>query len=151
MSLPPATSVFLMHDAVRIDHEASAAAYRAFHADWSARVAAEAGMLTSLAPDLVFANVSALPLAGARRAGIPALAMCSLNWADQFAFLFGDAAWARAIHAELQDAYANADAFLRCTPAAPMPALSNAIAVPPVARVGHRRPCGAGGAHRGNG
>ena len=128
---------FLMHDAVRIDHEASAAAYRAFHADWSARVAAEAGMLTSLAPDLVFANVSALPLAGARRAGIPALAMCSLNWADQFAFLFGDAAWARAIHAELQDAYANADAFLRCTPAAPMPALSNAIAVPPVARVGH--------------
>ena len=128
---------FLMHDAVRIDHEASSAAYRAFHADWPARVAAEAGMLSLLAPDLVFANVSALPLAGARRAGIPALAMCSLNWADQFAFLFGDAAWARAIHAELQDAYANADAFLRCTPAAPMPTLSNAIAVPPVARVGH--------------
>lgn len=128
---------FLMHDAVRIDHEASAAAYRAFHADWPARVAAEAAMLSSLAPDLVFANVSALPLAGARQAGIPALALCSLNWADQFAFLFGKEDWARAIHAELQDAYANADAFLRCTPAAPMPTLSNAIAVPPVARIGH--------------
>lgn len=127
---------FLMHDAVRIDHEASAAAYRAFHADWPARVAAEAAMLSSLAPDLVLANVSALPLAGARRAGIPALALCSLNWADQFAFLFGKADWARPIHAELQDAYANADAFLRCTPAAPMPTLANVLDVPPVARVG---------------
>lgn len=127
---------FLMHDAVRVDRDASAAAYRDCHADWSARVAAEAALLASLAPDLVLANISALPLAGARRAGIPALALCSLNWADQFAYLYGDAPWAGPIHAELQDAYASADAFLRCVPAAPMPTLRNVVDVPPIARVG---------------
>ena len=125
-----------MHDAVRLDREASAAAYRGCHADWSARVAAEAALLSSLAPDLVLANISALPLAGARRAGIPALALCSLNWADQFAFLFGSDAWARPIHAELLEAYAHADGFLRCVPAAPMPSLGNVIDVPPIAQVG---------------
>ncbi len=128
---------FQMHDAVRLDRAASASSYRRFHADWDARVTAEAAFLSSLAPDLVLVNVSALPLAGARLAGIPAVAMCSLNWADQFAFLFGKEEWARPIHAELHDAYANADAFLCCTPAAPMPTLANVVAVPPVARIGH--------------
>lgn len=137
--IPAASDVsFLMHDAVRLDREASAAAYRTCHADWPARVAAEAAMLSALAPDLVLANVSALPLAGARRAGIPALALCSLNWADQFAFLFGGEAWAVGIVAELQAAYAGADAFLRCLPAAAMPTLRNVVDVPPIARVGRR-------------
>ena len=137
--IPAASDVgFLMHDAVRLDREASAAAYRTCHADWPARVAAEAAMLSALAPDLVLANVSALPLAGARRAGIPALALCSLNWADQFAFLFGGEAWAVGILAELQAAYAGADAFLRCLPAAAMPTLRNVVDVPPIARVGRR-------------
>lgn len=127
---------FLMHDAVRVDRAASARAYGDFHADWPARIEAEAGLLSDLAPDLVLANVSALPLAGARRAGIPSLAMCSLNWADQFAHLFADESWATPIHAQLQDAYAGADAFLRCIPAPAMPTLENVIDVPPIARVG---------------
>ncbi len=127
---------FLMHDAVRVDRAASARAYREFHADWPARVEAEAAFLSALAPDLVLANVSALPLAGARRAGIPSLAMCSLNWADQFAYLFAGEPWATGIHAQLQGAYAGADAFLRCIPAPVMPTLPNLIDVPPIARVG---------------
>lgn len=126
----------LMHDATRVDRAATAAAYRAAHADWDGRVAAEAEFLAALAPDLVLANVSALPLAGARRAGIPAVALCSLNWADQFAFLFAGEAWAAPIHAQLRDAYAGADAFLRCTPAMPMADLENRIDLPPLARVG---------------
>ncbi|MBI2307978.1 MAG: hypothetical protein HYU78_11825 [Rhodocyclales bacterium] len=130
---------FLMHDATRVDRDASAAAYRAAHADWPARVAAEADILATLAPDLVLSNVSALPLAGARAAGIPAAAMCSLNWADQFAFLFAGEDWATAIHAQLHAAYAGAEVFLRCLPATAMPALPRVIDLPPIARVGIRR------------
>jgi hypothetical protein len=130
---------FLMHDAVRVDREASAAAYREAHADWPARVAAEAEWLAGLAPDLVLSNVSCLPLAGARRAGIPALAMCSLNWADQFDYLFAGEAWAEKIHADLLAAYAGADFFLRCMPAMPMPNLGNTQAIPPLSCHGQRR------------
>ena len=62
-----------MHDAPRIDRAATAAAYLEAHADWPGWVAAEADF-TVLAPDLVLSNISA-PLPGARRAGIPALAL----------------------------------------------------------------------------
>lgn len=130
---------FPMHDAVRVDREASAAAYRRVHADWAGQVEREAGFLERLSPDAVFADVSALPLAGAVRAGIPALAMCSLNWADQFAYLFAREPWAVPIHAQLHAAYAGAAVFLRCTPAMPMADLPNARAIPPVARRGNSR------------
>jgi hypothetical protein len=132
-------TAFLMHDATRVDRAASAAAYRAAHADWPARVAGEADFLSALAPDLVLADVSALPLAGARQAGIPAVALCSLNWADQFAYLFAGEAWAAPIEAQLHAAYAAADCFLRCTPAMTMADLANTRAIPPIARVGRRR------------
>ncbi|MFC5299757.1 hypothetical protein [Azospira restricta] len=135
--LPASSDVsFLMHDATRVDRERSAAAYRAAHADWPAQVAAEADFLTALAPDLVLANVSALPLAGARAAGIPAAALCSLNWADQFAFLFAGEDWAASIHAQLHAAYAGAEVFLRCLPATAMPTLPRVVDLPPIARVG---------------
>lgn len=130
---------FVMHDATRVDRDASAAAYRAAHADWPAKVATEARFLAGLAPDLVLANVSALPLAGARAAGIPAAAMCSLNWADQFAFLFAGEPWAATIHAQLHDAYAGADVFLRCTPATAMRELPNRRDLPPLAHLGVAR------------
>jgi hypothetical protein len=48
----------------------------------------EARLLAELQPDLVLSDVAYLPLAGAARAGIPALAMCSLNWAELFAHFF---------------------------------------------------------------
>lgn len=130
---------FLMHDAVRLDHEASAEAYQTMHADWPARVAAEAAWLKALAPNAVLANVSCLPLAGAKLAGIPAAAMCSLNWADQFEHLFAGEAWAEKIRIEMHAAYAGADVFLRCLPAMPMADLPKLRDIPPLARLG--RPC----------
>jgi len=130
---------FAMHDAVRIDYEATAALYRDWHADWPARVAAEARHLRELAPDLVLTDVAYLPLAGAALAGIPALSMCSLNWADLFAHVFGDAPWVPRIHAQILAAYRGAEAFLRLTPAMPMPDLANARPVPPVAALGQDR------------
>jgi hypothetical protein len=130
---------FVMRDAMRIDRVATGAAYRALHADWEARVAAEAAFLRGLAPDLVLTDVAYLPLAGAARAGIPALSMCSLNWADLFTHVFGREKWAAPIHEQILAAYRGAECFIRLTPAMPMPDLPNARAVAPVAALGRGR------------
>jgi hypothetical protein len=141
---------YLMVDALTIDLPATAAAYRAAGADFSTRVAADAAMLQQLQIDVVFANVSYIPLAGAAQAGIPAVAMCSLNWADLFAHYFGKASWAAPIHTAMLTAYRSAT-FLRTTPAMPMSALDNLIEIGPIAQRGQargnelRKKVGAGG------
>ena len=127
---------FVMLDAVRIDQDATANAYRVWHENWPGRVAAEAEFLRSLAPDLVLTDVAYLPLAGAAKAGIPSLSMCSLNWADLFAHVFGHEPWARAIHDEILAAYRGAECFLRLTPAMSMPDLANTRSIAPVAAFG---------------
>ncbi len=130
---------FVMEDAFRIDIPASAQAYRDFHADWEDRVGREAEWLAGHRPDLVLANVAGLPLAAASRLGIPAVGMSSLNWADLFAHAFAGEAWAGPIHRQMIEAYRNATAFIRLTPAMEMPQLANTVQVGPVARIGKRR------------
>lgn len=132
----PTDCNFVMRDAMRIDLSASLAAYREFHRDWDRRVEAEAEALTNLAVDVVFSNVGYLPLAAAQRAGIPSVAMCSLNWADIFEHYLGQQADAAEMLATMRAAYAGARAFLRPEPAMPMADLAHAVAIPPVARTG---------------
>ncbi len=139
---------FCMRDALAIDLPASARLYREVHADWRRRVAEEAERLAASAPDLVLSNVSYLPLAGAAAAGIPAAAVCSLNWADLFRHFFGALPWAGAVHAEMLAAYRSARAFLRVTPGMPMDELDNLEVVGPVARRGQRRELGFVGPRR---
>src|SRR5574340_95618 len=124
-----------MSSAIDVHVEKSRAAYRAFHADWEARVAEEARLLRELGADLVLSNVGYLPLAGAQRAGIANAALCSLNWFDVYRHYCGDDAIAAQIHAS----YANADAFLRATPGMPMEYLPNLVPVAPIAAVGNDR------------
>jgi hypothetical protein len=134
---------YVMHDATRINLPASRAAYQAAHQDWDQRVAAEVALLRQLAPDLVFSDVAYLPLAGAAEAGIPAVAMCSLNWAELFAHFFSapvEAVWAAPIFEQMAAAYRSATAFLRTTPAMPMPLLAGKTHdVGPIARLGQNR------------
>lgn len=130
---------FVMHDALRVDLAASAAAYRAAHVDWPARVATAAQSLARVRPDAVLTSVSYRSLAAAAQLGIPAFALCPLNWADLFAHYFGGEPWATPIHAEMRTAYRGATAFLRCAPAMPMPDLSNTVAVGPIAALGRRQ------------
>ncbi|HLP97037.1 MAG TPA: hypothetical protein VK149_01190 [Sideroxyarcus sp.] len=125
----------LMSSALDVCAAESCAAYRQFHADWDARVAAEANLLRELKADMVFSNVGYLPLAGAQRAGIPNAALCSLNWADIYRHYCGD----YAIAAQIRSCYANADAFLRATPGMPMSDLPNLLPVSPIAAVGNDR------------
>ena len=130
---------YVMLDAVRIDFTATAAKYRAQHAEWAQRVEEEAALLAGLKPDLVLTDVAYLPLAGAAQAGIPSLSMCSLNWADLFAHYFGEEAWAPEIHRKMLAAYRSAETFLRLTPAMPMMDFPNRKAVAPVAALGRDR------------
>jgi hypothetical protein len=136
---------YVMIDAMRIDLAATATAYRQAHADWPARVAREGAFLAALAPDLVLSNVSYLPLAGAAPAGIPALSLCSLNWADLFAHFFGSEPWAAPIHADMLAAYRGARTFLRASPGMPMDELGNVEEIGPVAALGRHHDLGLNG------
>jgi len=124
-----------MSSALDVLVEESRSAYRALHSDWDARVAAEASALRELGADMVFSNVGYLPLAGAQRAGIPNIALCSLNWADIYQHYCGDDIIARQIHA----CYANADTFFRATPGMTMDEMPNIIPVSPIADIGTMR------------
>lgn len=127
----------VMRDALAVDVEASRAAYRAFHRDWDARVAANAAELAAAAPDLLLADVPYLALAAAARAGLPAVALCSLHWAAIHAGCCGPD------DAELREtmlaAYRSAVRFYRPAPSMAMPELPNAVAVGPIAGAGRDR------------
>lgn len=128
---------FVMDNALDIDLAASAARYREQHRQWSRMVEWEAAQLQSLEVDAVLSDVAYLPLAGAARAHIPALALCSLNWAAMFHHYFGNEPWAPPIHAEILAAYRSAP-FLRVTPAMAMDDLPRGRAIGPIAALAGR-------------
>ena len=125
----------VMSSALDVCVEDSRAAYQKFHTDWDKRVAEEARILRELKAGFVLSNVGYLPLAGARLAGIPNAALCSLNWEDIYRHYCGD----DAVAAQIQACYAEADAFLRTTPGMAMHSLANLITVAPIAAVGTNR------------
>lgn len=129
---------FCMTSPMDVDVAASAARYRAMHADFPALVARDAALLRDAAPDLVLANVPYVTMAAARLAGIPVVGFSSLNWADLADHFFRDRPECDAVRAEMRAAYGAAEFFLRPTPAQPMtvPRLRD---IGPVARLGQRR------------
>ncbi len=128
-----------MANAVDVEAEKSAVAYRAFHADWEEKAEREAQAMRALKPDLLLANAPCLSLAAARIAGVRSVAMCSLNWADIYRhYCSGDAACGK-IHAQMLEAYNSAECFLKVQPAMPMQDLANARNIGPIARMGSNR------------
>jgi hypothetical protein len=128
-----------MTSALDVDLERSRTAYQAFHHDWELKVTAEASKLEALKPDLLFSNVPYLGLAAARRAGIPAVAMCCLNWADIYRHHFADRPDGPVIHRQILGAYNGADCFLKLTPGMPMAELTITREIGPVAMLGKNR------------
>jgi hypothetical protein len=116
--------------------EESAADYRALHAGLDVVVAEEARRQRALGIDLVLSNVAYVPLLAARRAGIPAVALSCLNWADIYRHYFKHRPEAPAIEGEIRAAYRLAATFLRPVPAMPMEWMSNMRTIGPVARRG---------------
>lgn len=127
------------HSALAVDVAASAARYRDWHANWDRRVTDVAADLARAGADLVLADIPYLTLAGAARAGIPALALCCLNWADIYRHYCAERPGAGAILAQMEAAYNSAELFLRTRPAMPMPFLDNAREIGPVMTVGSSR------------
>lgn len=125
-----------MVSATQIDREESSAAYCSLHERLSDAVTDQAVRLRNLGVDLVLANIGYVPLLAARQAGIPAIALSCLNWADIYGHYFSDAPGAAAIEAEMLAAYRSAQVFLRPAPAMPMDRLDNTVAIGPIATVG---------------
>jgi hypothetical protein len=121
-----------MFDPLRVDLVRSLAHYRDFHRDWEHRVAQEADWLRAQGFQGVFSDVAYLPLAAAARAGIPGLALCSLNWRDIAGAYLADADGMGGILQTMTDAYRSARCFLRPTPAMAMAWLDNAEAIEPI-------------------
>lgn len=133
--VPAPTDVGLvMGSALEVLVEETARAYAELHRSWEETVAAEAEALRHLAPDLVLANVSHLSVAAAARAGIPAVALCSLNWADLYLHYCGHRPEAPRIHRQILESYRRARLFLQPEPSMPMKALPRRRRVGPIAR-----------------
>jgi hypothetical protein len=126
---------FPMRSAIDVDVDAAEQAFAALHRRLAAVIASEAEAIGRLRPDLVLANVGFVPIAGAARAGIPAIGFSSLNWlgiARAYSVGWRDE---RAILAGMAACYRQAQMFVRPTPAMKMPDFVTDD-VGPVARAG---------------
>jgi UDP:flavonoid glycosyltransferase YjiC (YdhE family) len=89
--------------------------------------------------DQVFSDVAYLPLAAAAAAGIPSVALCSLNWADISQAYLAEMPDMPRIFEQIHTAYAAAGVFLQPTPSMPMPQLACRQAIAPIAAAGRNR------------
>ena len=129
----------MMLSATTVDLDGSAERYRRLHADFDQIVGREAARLREARPDVVLANVPYVILAAAARAGVPAVVLSSLQWADIYRHYLGDRPEAEAIWSEMRDSYNSAQVFLRVTPAMEMPSIANAVDIGTVAARGRNR------------
>lgn len=123
-----------MHSALAVDTDASARDYQQAHQHWPQRLQQEADALSASGADLILANIPYLTLAAAAQAGIPAVAMCSLNWAVIYRYYCGQRPEAAAILEQMQHGYNAAQTFLCPQPSMPMPGLHNTESIGPLAR-----------------
>jgi UDP:flavonoid glycosyltransferase YjiC (YdhE family) len=149
----------VMNHAFSVDTQASLARYESLHQGWDDKVKALAQQFIDSEVDVVLADVPYLPLAAAQVAGIPAVALCSLNWADILSHyatldLAQTAASAvglsraepthvsqaatqpQAIIHTMYTAYQSARYFLQPAPSMSMPKLSNQRAIGPCCEPG---------------
>lgn len=120
---------------VEPDRPATRAWYDRLERDWEAVLAREVAALHALAPDLLVANVGPVGLAAAAAAGVPAVAVSSLDWSSVLE-AYGLAS--PALIERLRAAYA-AVPFVQLTPHLEMPWHPDRHPVGPVARRGRRR------------
>jgi hypothetical protein len=128
-----------MHNAWQIDVPASREVFRQFHRGRQTGLRRDADLLTTLAPDLVLADIPWRLLQAAQECNIPAVALCSLNWAAIYTACCGEARADAAMLADMLAGYRAARVFLAPEPALPMPELANYRAIGPIARHGTQR------------
>lgn len=146
----------VMHHALSVDTEASLAAYLHAHQNWPEKVEVLAAHLKEIEVDLVLSDIPYLTLAAAKHAGIPSVALCSLNWADILEHYLNveqdsnpihptvikplrDRATEMSLIHTIRSAYQSAKYFLQPAPSMSMPQLSNTLAIGPVCSPGKNR------------
>ncbi len=129
----------VMDSAIDVRVDASAEAYARFHEHWDLRIDKLIGQLKELKPDLVLANIPYAILYAATQLGLPAIAACSLNWADIYLHYCRHRPETELIHQQILSAYHSANVFLRFSPGMPMRDLPNVKPVGPVASLGRDR------------
>ena len=131
--------VMPMSSAWEVDVAAARQAWRDFHRDLDAGLQRDVELLGEINPDLVFADIPYRILSAAQLAGIPAVALCSLNWASIYAAYCSADEASETVLRQMWAAYRAADVFLAPEPAMDMPELDNYRAIGPIARRGVRQ------------
>ncbi len=117
--LPGAVDVgVVQHHAAAEDIPATIRAARRFFSDWEARVTAEITRMRRFRPALVLSDISPLAFPVARRLGVPAIALGSLDW---HAIYSGYMPADDPLLALLAEAHTQADVLLQPPLSMPMP------------------------------
>lgn len=129
-----------MFDPFEVDLAASVAGYTAQLAEWPQRLARQQALMCRPRPHLLLSNVSHLAIAAGAASGVPAVALCSLNWADILEGCLAHHPMPNLV-TFLRAAYRQADVFLAPTPSMPMSGLGGRVDIGPIAARGaNRRP-----------
>jgi len=113
------------------DVPATINAARDFFSDWEERIGSEVDRLGKYRPNLVLSDISPLAFPVAKKLGIPAIGLCSLDWhAIYSAYLPAD----DALLTLLANAHAQADILLQPPLNMPMPSFANIEKIAPISR-----------------
>ena len=128
--------VLPMASAWEVDVPAARQAWSRFHQDFEAGLQRDSKLLEAIKPDLILADIPYRILSAAQLVGIPAVALCSLNWASIYTTYSGTAGGSEETLEHMWSGYRAADIFLAPEPAMDMPELDNYHAIGPIARRG---------------
>lgn len=128
-----------MSSAWEVNVSSARQAYRKFHQGLDTGLQNDADLLDRVKPDLVLADIPYRILLAAKRVGVPAVGLCSLNWASIYATYCGGDDGSDVILEQMWAAYRAAELFLAPAPAIDMPELGNYRSIGPVARRGERQ------------
>lgn len=131
--------VLRMFSAWEVDVDTSIEVYRDFYNNREAGLQQDLTLLRELRPDLLLADIPYRILLAAQQAGVPAICLCSLNWAAIYTAYCAGSHGSAAIVGHMLSGYRAAQAFLAPAPSMPMPELDHYQAIGPVARSGVRR------------
>ncbi len=131
--------VLPMVSAWEVDVAGARQAWKEFHSDQGAGLQRDLDLLGEVKPDLIVADIPYRILSAAGLSGIPAVALCSLNWASIFEVYCSAGGESEAILEQMWAGYRAADVFLAPRPSMDMPALENYRAIGPIARCGVRQ------------
>ena len=131
--------VLRMFNAWEVDIPASQDIYREFHRNFDAGLKQDIAFLEQSRPNLVLADIPFRILLAATQLEIPAVGLCSLNWAAIYAAYCDGNSEDRQLLEHMWAGYCAADLFLAPVPAIPMPELEDLQLIGPIARQGVRQ------------